>query len=217
MKSFFNNPSKKSDFLFLFVFTCMLISAVSCSKGNDGPAGPAGPTGVAGPTGTANVIYSTWFTPGAYKKDTVFGSYGFNYDDAAPAITQKILDSGTVITFGKLDGYTPIVWPTDQVSALPINITYMSGTTPNIDTLSALVTPGNLRIRLVSSLNEYGSISTAHQFRYIVIPGGVKTNAASPGQKEGRIETNAVGVHGGRSDYSQMSYHEICAMFNIPE
>lgn len=208
MKSFFNNPSKKSNFLFLFVFSCMLISAVSCSKGHDGPAGPAG---------TANVIYSTWFTPGAYKKDTVFGSYGFNYDNAAPAITQNILDSGTVITFGKLDGYNPAIWPAAQVSALPISITYMSGSTPNIDTWSALVTPGNLRIRLVSSLNAYASISNAHQFRYIVIPGAVKTNAASPDQKEGSVETNAVGVHSSSSGYSQMSYHEICAMFNIPE
>ncbi len=214
MKSFFNNPSKKCNFLFLFVFSCMLIIAVSCSKGHDGPAGPAG---VAGPAGTANVIYSTWFTPSAYKKNTVFGTYGFNYDDAAPAITQNMLDSGTVTTFGKLDGYNPVIWPAAQVSALPISITYMYGSTPNIDTWSALVTPGNFRIRLVSSLNAYSSISNAHQFRYIVIPGAVKTNAASPDQKEGRVETNAVGVHGSSSDYSQMSYHEICAMFNIPE
>jgi hypothetical protein len=223
MKSSFINPSKKSNFLNLFVFACLLISAVSCSKGNDGPAGPTGPTGpagpvgVAGPPGTANVTYSTWFTPSAYKKDTVFGTYGFNFDDAAPAITQNILDSGTVITYGKLDGYVTSIWPTAQVSALPISITYLSGSTPNIDTWSALITPGNLRIRLVSSLNAYGSISTAHQFRYIVIPGAVKTNAVSPSKKEGSVETNAVGVHASSSDYSQMSYHEICTMFNIPE
>lgn len=208
MKFPYFNPATKSVFLSWLVFSFLLIGAVSCSKGKDGATGPKG---------TANVSYSDWFTPGAYQQETVFGSIGFYYDDATTAITQAILDSGTVITFGKLDGYNPVIWPTDQVSALPIEITYMSGSTPNIDSWSALATPGNLRIRLVSSLNAYSSISNAHQFRYIIIPGGVKTNAVSPTQREGSVETNAVGFHAGRSDYSQMSYHEICTRFNIPE
>src|SRR5579859_2606030 len=72
----------------------IFIMGQSCKKGDVGPAGPAGATGAAGSTGatgatgatgTANVIYSDWFTPGSYTKDTVFGTYGFYYDKATTA------------------------------------------------------------------------------------------------------------------------------------
>ena len=43
------------------------------------------------------------------------------------------------------------------------------------DTWSANVTLGNIQIDLVSSLNVYNGISNAHQFRYVIIPGGVAT------------------------------------------
>ena len=191
--------------------------AVSCKKGDTGPAGATGPVG------SANVIYSAWFTPATYKKDTVFGAYGFNYDKATTDITQSIVDSGTVITFGKLDGYNPAIWPTQQVSALPIAITYLVGANPNIDTWSALVTAGNLRIRLVSSLNQYGSISNAHQFRYIVIPGGVKSTASL---KPGEVISgngNALNMAGNNSlndvilHHQTMGYSEICHALGVPE
>jgi len=172
------------------LFTVIIVSLlfVSCKKGDTGPAGLKG---------TANVIYSSWFTPATYKKDTIFGTYGFSYKEATADITQKILDSGTVITFGKLNGYNPIIWPTDQVSQLPINLTYLSGSQANIDTWSASLSLGNLTIRLVSSLNAYGTISTAHQFRYVIIPGGTKSTVAS--------------VNPG------MSYAEICHRLGVPE
>jgi hypothetical protein len=172
----------------LFLVVIVSFPIVSCKKGDTGPAGPKG---------TANVIYSSWFTPATYKKDTIFGTYGFSYNEATADITQKILDSGTVITFGKLNGYNPVIWPTDQVSQLPISLTYLSGTAANIDTWSALLSIGNLKIRLVSSLNAYGSISNAHQFRYVIIPGGTKSAVAS--------------VNPG------MSYGEICQRLGVPE
>jgi hypothetical protein len=193
--------SIRTPLLQLVSFFLIALLALSCKKGDTGPAGA---------TGTANVIYSDWFTPATYKKDTIFGSWGFNYDKAATDITQKIVDSGTVIVFGKLSGYNPIIWPTGQVSALPINITYMTGSTPNIDTWSALVTTGNLRIRLVSSLNAYGNISNAHTFRYIIIPGGTKSTASmTPGQVTGRGNV--------LSNYKQMSYEEVCQQLGVPE
>jgi hypothetical protein len=192
----------------LTVAVTLLVLITSCKKGDTGPTGPAG---------TANVIYSDWFTPAAYKKDTIFGSYGFNYDKADAAITQKIIDSGTVITYGKLDGYNPIIWPTAQVSALPINITYLSGSSSNIDTWSSLVTPGNLRIRLVSSLNAYGSISNAHLFRYVIIPGGVKNTTA---YKQGAISSSgkqisAADLNTVVQNYQQMGYTETCQRLGI--
>jgi hypothetical protein len=192
------NLSIKTLFqLFFIVVLSFLI--VSCKKGDTGPAGPKG---------TANVIYSGWFTPATYTKDTVFGNYGFSYNKATTDITQQIVDSGTVITFGKLDGYNPIIWPTNQISQLPISIAYLSGTTSNIDIWSALVTAGNLKIRLVSSTNQYGSISNAHQFRYIIVPGGTKSTVAST--KLGLVNGNA-------SKLLQMSYAEICQRLGVPE
>jgi hypothetical protein len=191
------------------IVTSLLI--VSCKKGDPGPAGttgPAGPAGVAGPIGTANVIYSAWFTPATYTKDTIFGIYGFNYTKATTDITQNILDSGTVITFGKLDGYVPAVWPTNQVEQLPISIQYLSGATTNIDIWSALLSVGNLKIRLVSSANLYNSITNAHQFRYVIIPGGLKSTVAST--KLGLVNGNA-------SPLLQMSYPEICQRLGVPE
>jgi hypothetical protein len=187
---------KKTNYLLLLAIAFMLLSA-SCGK--DGAVGPAGPqgsqgpagtagingtagtngvkgsTGVTGATGTANVIYSDWVTPVTYTTSTVFGTYHFYADIAASKITQAILDNGTVLVYGKLNGYNPVVWPSNQVSILPIEITYMSGSTQNIDSWSGLCTLGNIRIDLASSSNAYSSISNAHSFRYVIIPGGVHT------------------------------------------
>jgi hypothetical protein len=82
-----------------------------------------------------------------------------------------------VLVYGKLDGYVTSIWPTNQVSQLPIVITYDSNSTAQIDTWSALATVGNIEITLVNNTNVYGSISNAHQFRYVIIPGGVHTLA----------------------------------------
>ena len=200
-KSFRKIPATTTILLQLGSIFLTSLLFLSCKKGDTGPAGA---------TGTANVIYSDWFTPASYKKDTIFGTYGFSADKAVTALTQPIVDSGTVIVFGKLDGYISSVWPTAQVSALPISITYMDGSSPNIDTWSALITTGNLRIRLVSSLNAYGSVSNAHQFRYIIIPGGTKATASlRPGQVTGRGNVLL--------NYSQMSYEEVCQQLGVPQ
>ncbi len=180
----------------------MLFMLVSCRKdGAVGPAGATGPTGPKGPTGTtgtngtngakgatgavgatgatgtANVIYSDWITPPSYKKDTVFDIYHLYADIPASKITQAVLDNGTVLVFGKLDGYVSTVWPTAQVSPLPIVVSYKFSPTgiTYTDTWSALVIPGNIRIDFVDDQNYYNTISNAHQFRYIIIPGGVHT------------------------------------------
>ena len=205
---------------------------IACQKGDAGPAGatgatgatgaagPAGATGAQGPAGTANVIYSEWFDPSTYVKDTVFGTWGFYYNKATTDITEQIVDSGTVITFGKLDGYVTSIWPTDQVAMLPITITYMDGSSPNIDTWSALITPGNLKIELTSSLNAYGGISNAHKFRYVIIPGGTASTVASIkpgiGKGNGNIPTNA-DFEEVRRNYRQMGYVEICQRLGIPQ
>jgi len=178
---------KKIHLLSLLAITLFTVS--SCSK--EGPVGPAGSTGaqgatgatgIAGPAGaagTANVIYSDWITPATYTKTTVFGTTTFTYNITEPKITQDILDKGTVVVFGKLNGYTPTIWPTDQVSIMPIVINYLQGTTPEIDTWSGLYSLGVVQISLKNNNNVYGGISNVHSFRYIIIPGGVKVSLAT--------------------------------------
>ena len=180
-------PAFKRFIGFSLIAFIVLFSA-SCKKGDTGPAGPAG---------TANVIYSDWFTPSAYTISTVFGLKNFDYRKTAPGITQVVLDSGAVLTYGKLSGYNALIWPTGSVSLMPIAINYLNGSTPNIDTWSAIDSVGMLRINLTSSTNAYSSISNAHSFRYIIIPGA---------------------VHGGRQiDLRSMTYGQVCEYLNIPE
>lgn len=202
---------------------------VSCQKGNTGPAGatgPAGPAGSAGangpqgPAGSANVIYSQWFTPSTWIKDTIFGEYGFNYTKATTDITQQVLDSGVVLTFGKLDGYNPVIWPTTQVALLPIIVTYRLGSAIYNDTWSASATAGNIKIRFVDDQNYYNGISNAHQFRYVVIPGGMKSTVASvkPGiyYSNGR-QLDGAAVNDVIRNYQRLSYSQVCQRLGISE
>jgi hypothetical protein len=168
--------------LVIVAFSVTLLS-VACKKGDDGAPGSPG---------TANVKFSDWFTPATYKKDTVFGIWGFSYNKSATAITQNVLDSGTVLVFAKMYGYNTLVWPAGNVGQLPITITYMQSGLQN-DTWQYKASPGNLNIRFQNDHNIYTSISTTHQFRYIIIPGAV---AAGRG--------------------INMSYEEICRQYNIP-
>lgn len=181
------------NYYYVMFIACAMIFA-SCGKdgatgpqgnvgatgatGATGPKGATGATGATGPTGTANVIYSDWITPTTYTKTTIFGTIHFSANIPASKITQVILDKGTVLVYGKLNGYNPVIWPTDQVSIMPIEIAYMSGTTPTNDSWAALITLGNIKIDLTNSTNAYGSISNAHQFRYMIVPGGVHTTSA---------------------------------------
>jgi hypothetical protein len=173
------------------LYACLILFVIvgiglltSCKKGDTGPQGEPG---------TANVIYSPWFTPNAYKKDTIFGNWGFSYNQAAPQITQQMIDSGAVFTFAKLLGYNPAIWPASQVSLMPISITFSSGGLMT-DTWSAYASPGNLKIRMINDHNYWSSIATTHQFRYIIVPGGQKTGRSAP-----------------------LSYSELCLKYNIPE
>ena len=75
------------------------------------------------------------------------------------------------MVYGDLAGYTSTIWPTGQVSELPIVVTYEEGTTTYTDTWSALVTLGNIKIDFVDNVNLYNGISNAHEFRYVIIPG----------------------------------------------
>lgn len=113
-----------------FTFSCSEDGAVgpqgtSGQNGTDGTDGTNGTDGTDGQDGNANVISSDWFTPSSYTLSTGFGGIKLlDHDQAAPEITQEIIDNGVVLVYGKLNGYTSSVWPTDQIALLPIILTY---------------------------------------------------------------------------------------------
>jgi hypothetical protein len=168
-----------------------IVFFTACKKGEVGPQGAPG---------TANVKYSDWFQPDAYTATTIFGIKHFTYDKTAPDITQQVLDSGMVVVFGKLLGYNATIWPTTQVSQLPIALTYIQGGATNTDTWSALTTPQKLTIRFINDQNDYNTIATNHQFRYVIVPGGSKISARRASLQ-----------------YGQMSYSDICKLLQIAE
>jgi len=209
----------------------MALSIVSCKKGDPGPAGatgpagpagaagPAGPAGAAGSSGAANVIYSDWFAATPFTKDTVLGIWGFNYFQSAPSITQNILDSGTVIVYAKLRQYPTTLWPKTQIASLPISLTYQPVPNTTVtDTWSALVTPGQVQIRMVNDQNYYKTnTSPKDTIRYIIIPGGVHSASYTPGTvtRSGNV-LDAGTLQNISNNYTSMSYEEVCDKLGVP-
>ena len=193
------------------VFTLLMFGCA-----DDGPAGPAGPTGAAGPvgatgatgaTGTANVIYGSWFKPASYDMTTIFGVKTFTHTEAIPAITQEVLDKGVVLIYAKLLGYSATLWPVNQVGQLPITLTYSQGAQMQYDNWSANASVGNLKITFVNSVNYYNTISAQHEFRYVIIPGGV----AAAGGRAASVQADYI------ARLQAMSYSEAMAELGVPE
>ena len=156
---------------------CEEVGGIEGPEGPTGPEGPAGPTGPTGPTGPmgtgggAAVVSSPWIAPdyGTWTEVPLLDARAFVYDIAAPEVTQQVLDGGTVLVYAKLNGYTADVWALDDVGMLPVTLTYdFYGL--QIDTWSARLTPGNIELRFVNSLDIYDTVAGGHEFRYVVVP-----------------------------------------------
>ncbi|WP_157491673.1 collagen-like triple helix repeat-containing protein [Maribacter thermophilus] len=202
-----------------FKFTKQLLSLlfissmlIACSKedGEDGAIGPQGPQGEQGipgedgadgadgeqgekgDTGTANVIYSGWITSG-FEANILDDSATFDIE--APSLTQEIIDEGAVLVYGRTTGIDSDVLP------LPIYIP-----TTHESYYHRLEGVGQIQIRVVTDDSSLIGSTLFSDYRYILIPGGVEAS-------------NGIGGITGKSstDYSNMSYEEIVAQFNIPE
>lgn len=166
----------------------IVIFSPSCT-GDDGEMGPPGisgingTNGVDGEDGNANVMSSDWFRPPTYNLSTGFGDIKLlDHDEPASEITQEIIDTGVVLVYGNLKGYTTTIWPLNQVALLPITLMYGQSPT-NIDTWTAILSAGNIKIRFINNNNTYSSISTTHEFRYIIIP---SSDAISAGKSDNK-------------------------------
>jgi hypothetical protein len=191
----------------------MVVCVVALVAACKGPTGPAGAPGAAG---SANVVYSAWFTPNPWTETTVFGIYNFNFTVVDPAISQTVLDSGIVLTYGMLDGYTTSIWPTGQVALLPITVTYQEDAQTEIDVWTALLAPDSLTINFVNNNNLYEEISTSHQFRYVIIPGSVLDTVTVSTDDDVAIRARAMtrGQYT-RAQVRAMSYPQVAQLFHI--
>ena len=182
-----------------YVLLALIVTiSMSCS-GDDGEMGSPGlngTNGIDGEDGNANVMYSDWFKPPTYNLSTGFGGINLlEHDEAASEITQEILDTGVVLVYGNLRGYTTSIWPFQHVALLPLTLTY--GVSPtNIDTWTALLSVGNIKIRFINNNNTYNSLGTSHEFRYIIIPSSDDISASKSDNKSKNIvdELSEAGV-----------------------
>ncbi|MBQ4913856.1 collagen-like protein [Maribacter sp. MMG018] len=205
-----------------FKFTKQLLSLlfissmlIACSKedGEDGAIGPQGPQGEQGiqgeagadgedgadgeqgekgDTGTANVIYSEWLDSPIVDADDNIESSTANGDIDVAGLSQEIVDQGTVLVFGKVGN-------NDNVYALPFignqGVSYYYYY--KLETI-------NIRLATVDGSNIGAPLFS--EYRYVLIPGGVEASNGIGG-----ITLKSA------TAYSNMSYEEIVAHFNIPE
>ena len=118
-----------------------------------------GPAGPAGATGSANVMYSAW-TPLSMRFSTVDSVY--EQPITADSISQKVLDNGLILTYLKfIDASTQA---TQVVNA--------SAYFQEVFTVK--------KISLFSGINFTGI-----NYRYLIIPGGVKLQKITAGAFSG--------------------------------
>lgn len=180
--------------IFKTIFTILLlvIFTVSCSSddgtdGTNGVDGQAGATGATGATGTANVIYSAWITAPTAVAETIDGTSGMSTSISAPELSEDILSKGTILVYVSYGAGT-----------FTLPYTSLAGGTAN--TISAIATAKKIKLfRFTHSGAGTVGLPTTLSWRYILIPGGVAAATAKSA----------------KTDYSKMSYEEVCAHFNI--
>lgn len=136
--------------------------------GATGATGPQGPAGLAGGSGTGtaiNVIYSDWFTP-AFVDWQKVTEKSYLYSIIETKITQDIIDKGVVLAYSRQVASGPAY-------LLPMMLETNSGLT-NYNIAAAL---GKVNITFTELLDIQGKPATGLQYRYVIIPGGVKSRA----------------------------------------
>ncbi|MFI5155399.1 MAG: hypothetical protein ACHQEM_04410 [Chitinophagales bacterium] len=138
---------------FFVLIAGMALMFMACSKGSAGPTGPQGP---AGPD---SVIHSPWIS-----LHTVYSTTDSVYEQTitATAITQRILDSGIILTYISFKDNT--------------NTTNVFVATPYF--LSEIFTPG--QIFLATSIDF-----TGFNYRYVIIAGTVTAGTITSGPAKG--------------------------------
>jgi hypothetical protein len=116
-----------------------------------------------------------------------------------PTINQSILDQGLVLTYVKPEGSI------SDFRTLP----WQTGITPNYIEYNSLLALGKIiftRLSVDNNIAQSGSSNISVQFRYIIIPGGVRTGRISTGPASGYTV----------EQLKSISYEQIIALLEIP-
>lgn len=155
------------------------------ANGTPGATGPIGPTGPTGQTGSANVIYSPWITlPKGVLVDNLW-----YFDIAVPQLTADHVNNGALIAYiGVNNNAFPL--PFTEGNSNGHGFSYFT----NWDAAQKRIT---LHIRSIGTIpSNWASTTFPIQFRYVIIPGAVKT-AMNP-------------------NVNLKDYNEVQKYFNIP-
>jgi hypothetical protein len=169
------------------------------APGPTGPQGPQGPAGQQGPAGTANVIYSSWFSPTAWTPATGFND--FTFDKAAPSLTQAVIDNGAVLGYVKITGETAV---------RPLGSVVNTGLGGIAEYSFMMPAPNTLRFTVTRISGTYTPLIT-DQFRYVIIPGAVAGGRPTNGTVNTVLQTYSM------DQLKAMSYEQVKALFKIPE
>ena len=141
---------------FSVLFVLVALVAISCSKGTTGPPGPPGP---AGPD---SVLHSKWIVLAMKQNVGSANDTFYTQNIVAPAITQRILDSGIVLS------YLSIV-DTANVTIVVNASVYFT---------SEIFKPQAIELL---SLTDYSGFS----YRYVVVPGTITSGTVASGPARG--------------------------------
>ncbi len=151
--------------------------------------GPQGPQGPQGPAGEdAAVYYSEWFSPAEWS-----GASGDWYFAAsAPDLTKNIVENGVVLAYAWLAGdvYGGTAMRPLPANAIGANWSFLIHEYGSIEFTCDMLTP---------------PATSGNKFRFIAIPGTI------PALKSGTAG------HPSAQELRNMTYHEVCKLYNIPE
>jgi hypothetical protein len=215
--------------LLSFYLLAVTFITISCTKegpegpvGAQGPQGPAGTTGangtngtngtngLQGPPGTANVIYSPWFTqtfatvtPGPTNQHS-----SYTFVKTAPGVTQSIIDQGVLLCYMMSTATSAVFQGTNMVAQLPLvdefDVDYFKSWISGVGAITfayASSIPFSL-----ATVNGWG-----HNFRYVLIPGGVAGGRIVNRQKMAEIN----GQLYSESQLKAMPYEQVCDLLHI--
>jgi hypothetical protein len=181
---------------------CVALATLGCAKGDTGPTGPTGLTGPAGPTGpagSANVIYSSWYSPATWGLETVFGTVERYYTMSTTSLTQQIIDRGVVMVYMRFAGYNPEVY---QLPAMLEDVGLQ---------FSFRAQAGSIKVTYYLAAARASTpsiIPSSNQVRFVLIPGGA---VAATMQANGSTYEQALAT------LKSLPYSEVCRKYGVPE
>ena len=158
-----------------------------CKK--EGPAGQPGQAGQDGVNGqNATVYYSEWFSPSEWSGT----KSDWYFDASAPDLTQDIVEKGVVLAYVWLSG--------DLYKGLSVRPLPAYAVNANWDFL--IKQYGSIEF---TSDNVSAPLTSDNKFRFIAIPGTI------PALKSASLKNKS------EQELRNMTYKEVCKLFNIPE